>query len=224
MPEAGDRRSEGVADLGARRARVLAAPFLTDSAGGLFATPEDGQPDDAGDGRHEDGRHEEVYDGAACYLRVGEAWTTFGGPVDPSGPRGPNDPLWPLDAVFGAGDDGAMVGAEEVRGEPATRYRLTVDLGLADTLLPAGVSVPAGPYRALSRLPAEVWLDAGGLARRVAVATDPIAAAETQVWAVVELWDFGVPAEITTPSRDALVSPAEAYCRVYDDTGDAASG
>jgi hypothetical protein len=53
-----------------------------------------------------------IYDGAGAYIRVADQWTGFflG---DPGGPRGPNDPLWPLDALF-------------------------------------GVSVPAGPYRALS--------------------------------------------------------------------------
>lgn len=154
VPEDGDRRSEGVADLRARRARVLAVPFGTERFTRELATSGDGQPDDLSDVVHE-----EVYDGAAGYLKVGDAWTIFFGLVDPSGPRGPNDPLWPLDALFGAGDDGVVVGVEDVHGERATRYRLSVDLGLADARLPAGVSVPSGPYRTLSRLPAEVWLD-----------------------------------------------------------------
>ena len=188
--------------------------FLTERMTGLVATP----GDDESDGRV-DAAYEEVYDGAACYLRVGDSWTCFGGVVDPSGPRGPNDPLWPLDALFGARDDAVEVGAEDVRGEPATRYRLSVDLGLADARLPAGVSVPSGPYRALSRLPAEVWLDSGGLARRVAVATEPTASADAQVWAVVELWDFGLPVEINPPDRDHVLAPACAYSRAYGNPG-----
>jgi hypothetical protein len=197
---------------------MLAVPILTERFSEVFATPGGGQPGDAGDGGQD-----EVYDGAACYLRVNDAWTIFGGLVDPSGPRGPNDPLWPLDALFGARDDVVEVGPAEVRGEPATRYRLSVDLGLADALLPAGVSVPSGPYRALSKLPAEVWLDSAGLARRVAVASDPAASAEFQVWVVVELWDFGLPVEITPPAAAEVLIPAEAYRRAYDDTGDAAA-
>jgi hypothetical protein len=218
VPEAGDRRCEGVADLTRRRARMLAVPFFTESSSNLFETLGNGRPDDGGHGAHE-----EVYDGAACYLRVKDAWTIFGGPVDPSGPRGPNDPLWPLDALFGARDDVVEVGTADVRGEPATRYRLSVDLGVADALVPAGVSVPSAPYRALSRIPAEVWLDSAGLARRVAVATDPAAGADSQVWAVVELWDFGLPVEITPPGAGEILAPAEAYRQAYDDTGDAAS-
>jgi hypothetical protein len=216
VPEAGDRRSEGVAELRARRARMLAVSFLTERLAAEIGTPRDDQPDDPGNASHE-----EIYDGAASYLKVGDSWTIFGGLVDPGGPRGPNDPLWPLDALFGARDDGVVVGSEDVRGELTTRYRLSIDLGLADTRLPAGVSVPSGPYRALSELPAEVWLDSGGLARRVAVTCDPAAAPDRQLWAVVELWDFGLPVEINAPDRDDVVAPACAYSRAYGDAGDA---
>ena len=109
-----------------------------------------------------------IYDGANAYVyvRVGSSWTGFF-LTDPGGPRGPNDPLWPLDALFGASDDAAEIGPEAVRGVPATRYHLTVDLARADAALPAGVSVPSGPYRSLRALAAEVWLDADGLCRRI---------------------------------------------------------
>jgi hypothetical protein len=116
-----------------------------------------------------------------------------------NGFRGPNDPLWPLDALFGASEDGVEIGPQAVRGVPATRCRVTVDLARADAALRAGVSVPSGPYRSLSRLPAEVWLDADGLGRRISVSCEPAAAADAQVWSVVELWDYGVPVDITPP-------------------------
>jgi hypothetical protein len=73
-------------------------------------------------------------------------------PVEGSAsPHSPDEPLWPLDALFGAGDDAAEIGPEAVRGVPATRYRIALDLARADAALPAGVSVPSGPYRSLSR-------------------------------------------------------------------------
>jgi hypothetical protein len=50
------------------------------------------------------------------------------------------------------------------------------------------------------------------LARLIALISDPAAPGEA-VWSVVELWDFGVPADITPPRPDELVPPAEA-CRV----------
>lgn len=69
----------------------------------------------------------------------------------------------------------------------------------ADAAPPAEVSVPSGPYRSLRRLPAEAWLDAAGLARRISVNSEPAAAADAQAWSIVELWDFGVAASITRP-------------------------
>jgi hypothetical protein len=99
-----------------------------------------------------------------------------------------------------------------------TRCRLVVDLARADAALPAGVSVPSGPYRSLSRLPAEVWLDAAGLARRISVNSDPAAAADEQVWSVVELWDFGVAAGITPPGPGEVLAPSEAFRLVGEET------
>jgi hypothetical protein len=149
-----------------------------------------------------------IYDGANTYMRVAGNWTGFS-LGDPGGPRGVNDPLWPLDALFGV-RDAVEVGAETVRAAPATRYRLTIDLARADAALPAGVTVPAGPYRGLSQIPAEVWLDADGLARRIAVITEPAVPDDAPAWSIVELWDFGVPADITPPSPDDVVAPRDA--------------
>ena len=73
------------------------------------------------------------------------------------------------------------------------------------------MSVPSGPYRWLSRLPAQVWLDAAGLARRISVCSGPAAAADAQVWSIVELWDFGVAVDITPPGPGEVLAPSEAY-------------
>jgi hypothetical protein len=206
LPDAADRRCEGVADLAARRASVSQSLFFTD--GGMAALIEPGDDDPGLRGRVE--QSEMIYDGANAYVRVAGSWTAFS-LVDPGGPRGPNDPLWPLDALFGAGDDAVEVGPEAVRGVPAARYRLAVDLARADAALQAGVSVPAGPYRSLHRLPTEVWLDAAGLARRISVCSEPAAVADAQVWSIVELWDFGVAAGITPPGPGEVLAPSEAY-------------
>jgi hypothetical protein len=206
LPEAADRRCEGVADLAARRASVSQSLFFTDGA--TAALIELGDDDPGLGGRAE--QSEMIYDGANAFVRVADSWAGFS-LVDPGGPRGPNDPLWPLDALFGAGDDAVEIGPEAVRGVPATRYDLAVDLARADAALPAGVSVPSGPYRSLSRLPAEVWLDAAGLARRISVCSEPAAAADAQVWSIVELWDFGVAADITPPGPEEVLVPSEAY-------------
>jgi hypothetical protein len=209
LPGPEDRRCEGVADFAGRRARVWQVPFFTAGAAADFI--EKHQVADGEDDLTQLGEPQElVYDGANAYIRVAGNWTGFflG---DPDGPRTVNDPLWPLDALFGA-QDAVEVATEDVRGVAVTRYRLTVDLARADAALPAGISVPAGPYRALSRIPAEVWLDHDGLARRIAVLPEQSAADVTApIWSIVELWDFGVRADIVPPSPAELVSPREAY-------------
>jgi len=204
--EAADRRCEGVADLAVRRARVSQSLFFTDRATAALT----GQLDDDPGAHDLPGDSEMIYDGANAYIRVGGSWTGFF-LADPGGPRGPNDPLWPLDALFGASGDAVEIGPEAVRGVPTTRHRLTVDLARADAALPAGVSVPSGPYRSLRALPAEVWLDAAGLARRISVMNSEPGTADAQVWSIVELWDFGVAADITPPGPDEVLAPAEAY-------------
>jgi hypothetical protein len=212
VPGPADRRCEGVADLAARRARVMQAVFFTDGLNEKFLEREDDQ-----DAARERIYHaENVYDGANVYIHVGENWTGFS-LGDPGGPRGPNDPLWPLDALFGATDDIAEIGSDAVRGVMTTHCRVTVDLGRADAALPAGVSVPAGPYRSLRHLPAEVWLDPDGRARRIAVNSDPAAPSDAESWAVTELWDFGIPVDIVPPSPDQVRPPAEAYSSAADD-------
>jgi len=213
LPEAPDRRCEGVADFAARRARVSQSMFFTDGmTAALMEQMEDNDP-----GLRESVEHSEmIYDGANAYARVAGSWTGFS-LVDPAGPRGPNDPLWALDALFGAAGDAVEIGPEAVRGVPVMRYRLTVDLARADAALAAGVSVPSGPYRSLHRLPAEVWLDAAGLARRISVSSEPAAAADAQVWSIVELWDFGVAASITPPGPGEVLAPAEAYRRAEEE-------
>jgi hypothetical protein len=77
-----------------------------------------------------------------------------------------------LDALFGASDDAVEIGPEAVRRVPATHCRLTVDLGRADVALPAGVSVPSGPYRALSRMPPILGRETGCRERRRTPAPD----------------------------------------------------
>ena len=94
-------------------------------------------------------------------------------------------------------------------------------MGWRSVALATGVTVPEGPYRRLSQSPAEVWLDADGLARRIAVMTDPTAGhGGTPMWSIVELWDFGVLADITPPAPGEVVSPREAYSEA-DESGPA---
>jgi hypothetical protein len=204
VPDQADRRCEGVADFGARRARVWQFPMFT--AGFTAEFIEKHQTVDEDELAILREPQEMVYDGANAYIRVAGNWTGFflG---DRDGPRKVNDPVWPLDALFGA-RNAVQVGEEEVRAVPVTRYRVVMDLGQADAALPAGIAVPAGPYRALSRVPAEVWLDSAGQSRRIAVAggDDPV-----PTWSILELWDFGVKADILPPTPTEVMPPHEAF-------------
>ena len=208
VPDQADRRCEGIADFAARRARVWQVPLFTDGVAAGFI--EQHQAADGDDLALLGEPQEMVYDGANAYIHVADNWTGFFlGQRD--GPRTVNDPLWPLDALFGAREP-VEIGAEEVRGVGVTRYRVTLDLARADAALPAGVTVPSGPYRALSQIPGEVWLDSAGQSRRIAVVTE-LAAGDSQVpiWSIVELWDFGVSADIVPPRPADLVPPRQAY-------------
>lgn len=200
-PEDADRRCEGVANFATRRARVWQVPLGTVGLAARFIEQHAADVDDAADlGEPQ----EMIYDGANGYVHVADKWTGFflG---DPAGPRTINDPIWPLDALFGV-RDAVEIGIDDVRGEAVTRYRVTIDLAQADGALSAGVTVPNGPYRAIFQIPAEVWLDSAGRSRRIAVLTDQDA---DPIWSVVELWDFGVEADIVPPAE--VVPPRAAY-------------
>lgn len=203
VPQEADRRCEGVANFAARTALVWQIPLGTVGLAAEMIKCEGASAEDLSELAEP---REMIYDGANTYLHVGEKWTGFflG---DRDGPRTINDPLWPLDALFGA-RDAVELGDDVVRGEAATRYRVTIDLSQADAALSAGVTVPAGPYRALRHVPAEVWLDSAGQSGRIAVLTDAEVGGEP-IWSIVELWDFGVATNIVVPT--GIVSAREAY-------------
>src|SRR5215472_6820609 len=100
VPQAEDWRCEGVADFAARRARVVQAVFFTAGLTAEFVARHQGD-DRYGELRQFGEPQDAIYDGANVYLRVGGNWTGFF-LSGPGGPRGVNDPLWPLDALFGA--------------------------------------------------------------------------------------------------------------------------
>ena len=187
-----------------RRARVSQSLFFTNGATAALT----GHRDDGPGARDLSGDSEMIYDGANAYVRVGGSWTGFSWliPADRAGRMTRCGRWTPCSAR-------AVTPWRSARRPcaacPPRATALTVDLARADTALPAGVSVPSGPYRSLRAMPAEVWLDAAGLARRISVNSEPATA--DAVWSIVELWDFGVAADITPPGPDELLAPAEAF-------------
>jgi hypothetical protein len=203
-----DWLGEGVADFAHRRARVSQLFIPTRVQEDLPQRARDDEAPAALLWEALGQRREMLYDGARQFLRADERWIAFT-LDDRNGPRSHDDPLWPLDALFGAGTDVAEIHEQPVRGVPTTRYRLAVDLASADASVPAGITVPEGPYRRLRQLPTEVWLDAAGRAMRIAIAKASNAAGEC-LWTVTEFWDFGVTVTITPPDLDQVTDPNEA--------------
>jgi len=83
------------------------------------------------------------------------------------------------------------LGTEEIRGVNATHYRAHLDktkLGIEDD--------------AEKPLVVDAWIDDQGLPRRIRVPTG----GETDLVAVVDLFDFGVPVDIEVPPANEVVS------------------
>ncbi|WP_106535479.1 hypothetical protein [Haloactinopolyspora alba] len=210
IPQPGGMRFEGVVDFAQNRADLFGSPvaegMITEGMADKIAGLPDMNPDMYISVRLATERHRTIHDGAREFSCVDDQWIEWLGETG-DGARRHIDPQWPLDALFGANDDAVEVAHEPVRETDTVRCRLTLDLWRADERLPAGVTAPEGPLRRLREIPAEVWLDSSGRARRIAVAAHPsnaTSAPDSWIWNVTELWDFGVAVTITPPSPDQV--------------------
>jgi hypothetical protein len=133
---------------------------------------------------------------------------------------GTSDPSQLLQALRGMADDVEEVGHEQIRGEDTTRYRGTLDLSKALDQVPEDRRAALeqqleGFDTELADVPAEVWVDEDGLARRLRLdfadlATQQVGSA-TSATLTLELFDYGddvtvdvPPADETTPIGDVL--------------------
>jgi hypothetical protein len=97
------------------------------------------------------------------------------------------DPSRALGYLRSVSDDVRSEGSDHVRGDKATHYRATVDLGRA-----------GGPEGYLLHL--EVWVDESGRVRRLRY---PLLG-EPETTIVWELYDFGVAVNLTAPPPDKV--------------------
>jgi hypothetical protein len=124
------------------------------------------------------------------------------------GQLGQSDPTQVLEYLRGASDDTQELGRETVRGATTTHYRVTIDLRRAASSLPPDrqkVVDELVETLGTSRLPADVWIDDDGRARRVRFSVDidrdgPGPPATVNL----ELFDFGVPVEVQVPPPDQV--------------------
>ena len=206
--------SEGVADLARRRLRVSVEP----GAGwdDLFDALLERFPwlDDDGDDDGEDPQAFSVYAGTARYFGHDGNWFQAAKGDPGAAQRSPNDPLWIVEAL--AVVDGVSrprTGRELLRGASCRRAAFIVDpLTHATELEPPGphplmgrISDAAGGLS--HRLTGEIWISDEGRIHRASwtriVARRPrwpFTAPRSRLWQTIELWDFGVEADIELPS------------------------
>jgi hypothetical protein len=104
------------------------------------------------------------------------------------------------------------IGEEEVRGVPTSRYRAAVDLNLLEQEAPPGKEAEWAAYVQMLRdrlglafIPVEVWIDEEGLIRRFNHEYGFSAEGTTAV-VTTELFDFGIPVNVSAPSPDQVVT------------------
>lgn len=120
------------------------------------------------------------------------------------------DPTQGLALLAGVTGTVTAVGKETVRGTATTHYAFTIDTGSALANAPADAKAavqlfvsqlgPRFSTGAAGTLPAEAWVDAGGLLRRLHLVAGAGGAATTDM--TMELFGYGSPVSITAPPPD----------------------
>jgi hypothetical protein len=120
------------------------------------------------------------------------------------------DPAGALDALEGLSGAVEEVGSEQVRGEPTTHYRGTLDPAVALEKMGGALLDAAGPALAdVEALPFEVWIDDDGRLRRFTVTAELPASPQTGGVPVtstttLELYDFGADVQVEAPPADEV--------------------
>ncbi len=157
-----------------------------------------------------------VVDGATTYLRVpglgAGGWlsiepTDLGLASSTLGLGTATDPAQLLATLRGVSDDLVEVGHERVRDVPTTHLAGTIDVGQAIDRLPdaqrSRLAARLGDLRqAGATVPVEVWIDDGGLVRRVVTdVSGPLDGVEAGTGAqlTIELFDYGDPVAVVVP-------------------------
>ncbi len=109
------------------------------------------------------------------------------------------------------------VGSEDVRGVTTSHYRATLDPAKLTALVPAdkreslGGIDEAAKQAGLDDLPIDVWVDADGRLRKLAIELDaklPGSDESLQASLVVEVYDYGAPLDVELPPADQVADAA----------------
>jgi hypothetical protein len=117
------------------------------------------------------------------------------------------DPTQALEYLKGASGDVTKVGTEDVRGEPTTHYKATIDFTKVADAAPADQRAALRKtMRQIVKLsgtktaPMEVWVGDDGLVRRYAsTIVGETAGQRTKVTQRIELYDFGTKVDVKIP-------------------------
>lgn len=164
----------------------------------------------------------------AQWVKIGpEQLQQMGLPAS-SAQSGQNDPRATLQMLRGVSDDVTEVGKEDVRGETTAHYRGTVNLDKAVEQSPPEVRPQvqqAVQQLGTRQMPVDVWVDKQGRMRRLSYELDLSNAMASQAGAsqsgapkgqavpaglgkmlvTIELFDFGVPVNVTPPPDNQVV-------------------
>jgi hypothetical protein len=166
-----------------------------------------------------------VVDGSTVYLRVpvldrlgaADTWLSLSSDDLGSAAEGLGlgaasyDPSKILELLRGVTGEPEVVGTEDVRGVETTRYAATLDLAEALADVPADqrdrVEAQLDQLGA-AEVSVDVWVDAGGLARRLQVDMGgaPGAGDDSSAVLTIEFFDYGEPVDIEVPSPDEVTS------------------
>jgi hypothetical protein len=117
-----------------------------------------------------------------------------------------SDPSQALDFLQGAGSDFREVGTEDVRGEPTTHYKGTIDLQRVANEAPPELKKQYERLWELSptkSVPMDVWIGDDGLVHKVAFTQKvPNGGSMTME---EEFYDFGTDEQVTIPPADEVL-------------------
>lgn len=150
---------------------------------------------------------------------------------------GPVDPTEALRYLKAASSKVEVVGEEQVRGEPTTRYAVTLDPAKQAAQLPAELAASFDEMGLTFPKPADVWIDRQGRLRKMRYAATvkvppdvmPGEGASTTgasdritVDSTLELYDFGVEVRVTPPPASQVeVMPSDFPQSCIDQNGGA---
>lgn len=128
------------------------------------------------------------------------------GPVPDAGG---GDPTVALSYLKAAASKVELIGSEQLRGTPTTRYAVTVDAAKVAAQVPEEFQGFADESGLAFPKPADVWIDQQGRLRKIHYTVTMNAPGEATPTAVtiestLELYDFGVPVHVTPPPANQV--------------------